>query len=114
MYKIITKRKAYIVPVLFAVLFLIVSLVGCASLDAPDQSDGEVAENAVNTDCPLCGDNGEISFPLLSDKDNIALVSLSSFDVQLIGINQFDADGKLREEYDGVVSLNKAQTGRMR
>ncbi len=61
MYEIITKRKAYIVPVLFAVLFLIVSLVGCASLDAPDQSDGEVAENAVNTDCPLCGDNGENS-----------------------------------------------------
>lgn len=92
-----------VLPVLFAVLFLIVSLVGCATSD--DTSDGEVAGRATSTDCPLCGGNGENSFPSLWGQDNIALVSLSSFDVQLIGINQFDSEGKLREEYDGVVSF---------
>ena len=92
-----------VLPVLFAVLFLIVSLTGCASSDAP--CDSKVTENTSSTDCPLCGDNEENSYQSLWGQDNIALVSLSSFDVQPIGINQFDAEGKLREEYDGVVSF---------
>ena len=104
MYEIYTKRNAHVLPALFAVLFLIVSLTGCAS-DNPAQSDGGVTGKASSTDCPLCGDKGEISFQSLWGQDNIALVSLSTFDVQLIGINQFDAEGKRRGEYAGVVSF---------
>ena len=104
MYEINTKQNAHVLPVLFAVLFLIVSLTGCA-FDNPAQSDGGVTGKASSTDCPLCGDNGKDAFPSLWGQDNIALVSLSSFDVQLIEINQFDAEGKMREEYAGVVSF---------
>lgn len=103
-HEIYTKQNTFILLALLTVFFLIVSLTGCAS-DNPAQSDGGVTGKASSTDCPLCGDNGEDAFPSLWGQDNIALVSLSTFDVQLIGINQFDAEGKMREEYAGVVSF---------
>ena len=104
-HEIYTKQNTSILLVLFAVLFLIVSLSGCATSDNPAQSDGGVTGKVSSTDCPLCGDNGEDAFPSLWGQDNIALVSLSTFDVQLIGINQVDSEGKMREEYAGVVSF---------
>ena len=103
-HEIYTKQNTSVLLVLFTVLFLIVSLTGCTS-DDPAQSDGKDIGNATSADCALCGDNGKDAFPSLWGQDNIALVSLSSFDVQLIEINQFDAEGKLREEYAGVVSF---------
>lgn len=103
-HEIYTKQNTSILLVLLTVFFLIVSLTGCAS-DDHAQSDGEVTGKVSSTDCPLCGDSGEISYQSLWGQDNIALVSLSTFDVQLIEINQFDAEGKMREEYAGVVSF---------
>ena len=105
MYEIYTRQKTYVLLVLVAVLFLIVSLTGCDSSDNPAQSGSEVVDNAVSTDCPLCGGNEENSYQSLWGQDNIALVSLNSYDIKLIGINQFDAEGKPREEYAGVVSF---------
>ena len=104
-YEIYTKQNTSVLLVLFVVIFLIVSPTRCASSDNPAQSDGEITGKALSTDCPLCGDNGEISYQSLWGQDNIALVSLNSYDIKLIGINQFDAEGKLREEYAGVVSF---------
>lgn len=37
MYEIYTRQNAHVLPALFAVLFLIVSLTGCASSDNPAQ-----------------------------------------------------------------------------
>ena len=109
-YEIYTRQNTHVRLVLFTVLFLIVSLTGCASSDAPAQSDGKDMGNATSADCALCGDNGEISYQSLCGQDNIALVSLSSFDVQLIGINQFESEGKLREKYAGVVSFSGGES----
>ena len=100
-----TRQSTSVRLVLFAVLFLIVSLTGCATSVEPAPSDGEVKNNAASTDCPLCGNNGEDSYQSLRGQNNIALVSLSSFDIKTIGINQFDSEGKLCEEYAGVVSF---------
>ena len=105
MYAIYTRQNTSALLVLFTVLFLIVSLTGCATSDDPAQSDGKDIVNATSADCALCGDNGEDSYQSLWGQDNIALVSLNSFDIKTIGINQFDAEGKLREEYAGVVSF---------
>ena len=105
MYEIYTKHNTPVLLVLFTVLFLIISLTGCATSDNPAQSDGKDIVNATSADCALCGDNGEDSYQLLWGQDNIALVSLNSFDIKTIGINQFDSEGKLREEYAGVVSF---------
>ena len=104
-YEINTRQNTSVRLVLFTVPFLIVSLTGCATSDDPAQSDGKDMGNATSADCPLCGDNGEDAFLSLWGQDNIALVSLSSFDIKTIGINQFDSEGKLREGYAGVVSF---------
>ena len=94
-----------ILLVLFATLFLVVCLTGCASSDDPTQSDGKGMANVTSADCPLCRDIEENSYQSLWGQDNIALVSLNSFDIKPIEINQFDSEGKLREEYAGVVSF---------
>ena len=104
-YEINTRQSTSVRLILFTVLFLIVGLTGCATSDGPAPSGSEVSNDAASTDCPLCGGNGENSYQSLWGQDNIALVSLNSFDIKTIGINQFDSEGKLREEYAGVVSF---------
>lgn len=105
MYEIYTRQNTHVRLVLFTVFFLIVSLTGCATSDEPAPSGSEVSNDAASTDCPLCGGNEENSYQSLWGQDNIALVSLNSFDITTIGINQFDSEGKLREEYAGVLSF---------
>lgn len=57
-------------------------------------------------DCCLCG-NGIIEdmIPFYWGQDNIALISLNTFEIKPIEINRYDIDGQMIEEAIGVVSL---------
>lgn len=57
-------------------------------------------------DCCLCG-NGIIEdmIPFYWGQDNIALISLNTFEIKPIEINRYDIDGQMIEEAIGAVSL---------
>lgn len=57
-------------------------------------------------DCCLCG-NGVIEdmIPFYWGQNNIALISLNTFEIKPIEINRYDIDGKMIEEAIGAVSF---------
>ena len=92
------------------ILLLLVMLVlpGCGteqsgmdSAEAPYTSDTSVE------DCYLCGGGIENLLPAFYwGQDNLALLSLNTFDIKPIEINRYDRlTGQLIEEYAGTVSL---------
>lgn len=93
-----------IILLLLAALFL----PGCGtkrsdtvSAEAPYTSDTSAE------DCYLCGGGIENQLPAFYwGQDNIALLSLNTFDIKPIEINRYDRlTGQLIEEYAGTVSL---------
>lgn len=74
---------------------------GTASAEAPYTSDTS------SEDCYLCGGGAENLLPSFYwGQDNIALLSLNTFDIVPIEINRYDRlTGQLIEEYAGTTSL---------
>jgi len=57
-------------------------------------------------DCYLCGGGIEDMFPFYWGQNNVALISLNTFEIKPIEINRYDrSNGRLIEEYAGVVSF---------
>ena len=90
---------------LILLLLAIMLLPGCGmkqdGLTSPYTSDTSAE------DCYLCGGDIENLIPAFYwGQDNIALLSLNSFDIRPIEINRYDRlTGQLIEEYAGTVSL---------
>lgn len=62
--------------------------------------------NTSNADCYLCSGGIESLIPEYWGQDNIALISLNTFDIKPIEINRYDrSSGRLIEEYVGAVSF---------
>ena len=60
--------------------------------------------NLSDTDCYLCGGGIENLIPEYWGQNNVALISVNTFDIKPIEINRYDS-GHLIEEYAGVISF---------
>lgn len=57
-------------------------------------------------DCYLCGGHINNIIPSYCGQDNVALISLNTFEIKPIEINRYDRlSGQLIEEYSGVISF---------
>lgn len=64
------------------------------------------SSEVLSEDCFLCGNGmSEDSIPFYWGQENIALISLNTFEMKPIEINRYDIDGKMIEEAIGAVSF---------
>ena len=64
------------------------------------------SSEVLSEDCFLCGNGmSEDSIPFYWGQENIALISLNTFEMKPIEINRYDIDGQMIEEAIGAVSL---------
>ena len=92
---------------LILTLLLMLALLGCGQ--EQNAADGEGAPYHSDTekeDCYVCGGGIEDMAPFVWGQDNIALISLNTFEIIPLEINRYDRlSGQLIEEYAGVFSL---------
>ncbi len=94
---------------LLAVLMII--LPGCGTKQAASTQDSAAPQTVVYhsdtspEDCYLCGGGIESLVPAYWGQDNIALISLNTFEIKPITINRYDDFGQPIEEYAGYVSF---------
>lgn len=62
------------------------------------QASTHFLSNIPPQDCLLCGDSKETLLPLYKGENNIGIISLNTFSLAYIGINQYDDLGNLIEE----------------
>ena len=93
-------------------LLLMLILLGCKAGQGADSSGAAVSvktsylSNTSTEDCYLCGGGIENLIPSYWGQNNIALISLNTFEIKPLEINRYDrADGRLIEEYAGTVSF---------
>ena len=98
--------------VLVLLLPLMLILAGCGIEQNSDSSDTAVSAKRAYTsdtsteDCYLCGGGIENLLPSCWGQNNIALISLNTFEIKPLEINRYDRiDGRLIEEYAGTVSF---------
>lgn len=90
----------------FALLLpLILVLAGCGITQSAGSNDTAVSANPVYysdisaEDCYLCGGGIENLIPSYWGQNNIALISLNTFEIKPLEINRYDRlDGRLIEE----------------
>ena len=96
------------------VLLLPLTLIsaGCRTERSTDSNDTAVSSKTVYSsdisaeDCYLCGGGIENLMPYYLGQNNIALISLNTFEIKPLEINRYDrVDGRLVEEYVGAVSF---------
>ena len=93
-------------------LALMLVLAGCRTRQSTDSSGTAVPQKTVYSsdtsaeDCYLCGDSAESPLSPYWGQNNIALLSLNTFEIKPLEINRYDKiDGRLIEEYAGTVSF---------
>ena len=91
-------------------LLLMLMLAGCKMEQSADSSDVVVFSKTVYSsdtsteDCYLCGGGIENLIPSYWGQNNIALISLNTFEIKPLEINRYDRiSGRLVEEYVGAV-----------
>ena len=96
--------KQFSLALLVILLFI---LAGCEAEQRMNQ-DGETGyfSDTSAEDCYLCGGGIEDLMPSYWGQNNVALISLNTFEIKPIEINRYDRlSGQLIEEYAGVVSF---------
>lgn len=93
--------------ILVLLVFLLPILTGCGTGRNTAQLDeAEYSSDISTEDCYLCGDGIENLIPGYWGQNNVALISLNTFEIKPIEINRYDRlSGRLIEEYAGVVSF---------
>lgn len=87
-------------------ILLLPILTGCRAKQATKQDNvTEYCSNISAEDCYLCGSGIENLTASDWGQNNIALISLNTFEVRPIEINRYDRSGQLMEEYSGVISF---------
>ena len=85
-------------------VLLLFSMAGCG--EAVSDSEPEYSSDTSSEDCYLCGGGIENLIPADWGQNNVALISLNTFEVKPIEINRYDRlSGQMIEEYAGVVSF---------
>ena len=94
------------------ILLLLFGLPGCGREQTVNTGDSSSTQETVyhsdtpSADCYLCGEGIENLIPSYWGQNNIALISLNTFDIKPIEINRYDGiTGQLIEEYAGTVSF---------
>ncbi|MCI8477846.1 MAG: hypothetical protein HFE97_05785 [Oscillospiraceae bacterium] len=88
-------------------VILLFILAGCGA-EQSTVSEGEIEYSSDKSveDCYLCGGGIENLIPSYWGQNNVALISLNSFEIKPVEINRYNRlDGRLIEEYAGVVSF---------
>ena len=93
-------------------LLLMLMLAGCKVGQSADSNSATASvktsysSNTSTEDCYLCGGGTENLIPSYWGQNNIALISLNTFEIKPLEINRYDRiDGRLIEEYAGTVSF---------
>ena len=84
---------------------LMIALSGCGpKQDGPAFQENVYLSSTSAADCCLCSGSIESLIPEYWGQNNVALISLNTFDIKPIEINRYD-NGHLIEEYAGVISF---------
>lgn len=84
---------------------LMIALSGCGlKQDGSAFQENIYFSSTSAADCYLCGGGIESLIPEYWGQNNVALISLNTFDIKPIEINRYD-NGHLIEEYAGVISF---------
>ncbi len=84
---------------------LMIALSGCGlKQDGSAFQENVYFSSTSAADCYLCGGGIESLIPEYWGQNNVALISLNTFDIKPIEINRYD-NGHLIEEYAGVISF---------
>lgn len=85
-------------------VLLLFSMAGCG--EAVPDSETEYSSYTSSENCYLCGGGIENLIPSYWGQNNVALISLNTFEIRPIEINRYDIlSGRMIEEYAGVVSF---------
>ena len=86
---------------------------GCRTEQSADSNGASASvktsysSDTLTEDCYLCGGSIENLIPSYWGQNNIALISLNTFEIKPLEINRYDRiDGRLIEEYVGAVSFS--------
>lgn len=92
---------------LILLTLLLLGLPGCGKeQDNPGAPETIYHSDTSSQDCYLCGGGIENPAPFYWGQNNLALISLNTFDIKPIEINRYDRiTGQLIEEYAGTVSF---------
>ena len=96
----------------FTLLLLMLILAGCKVGQSADSNSAAASvktsysSDTSTEDCYLCGGDIEKLIPSYWGQNNIALISLNTFEIKPLEINRYDrTNGRLIEEYAGAVSF---------
>lgn len=99
-------------------LSMLLSISGCSSKNENRQSQKNRSYEHISftssiaaNDCLLCSDISDHQLSWYLGQDNLGLVAVNSFDVELIEINRYSADGVLIEEATGCMKMGTIQIG---
>ena len=85
-------------------VLLLFSMAGCG--EAVSDSEPEYSSDTSSEDCYLCGGGIENLIPADWGQNNVALISLNTFEIKPIEINHYDRlSRRMIEEYAGVISF---------
>lgn len=92
---------------LLLLVLLLLGLPGCGKeQDNPGTTETIYHSDTSSQDCYLCGDGITNLVPFYWGQNNIALISLNTFDIKPIEINRYDRITRQQiEEYAGTVSF---------
>lgn len=92
---------------LILLVLLLLGLPGCGKGQGNSGTTETIHHSDTSSqDCYLCGDGITNLVPFYWGQNNIALISLNTFDIKPIEINRYDrVTGQLIEEYAGTVSF---------
>lgn len=91
------------------------ALTGCGATERT-KDNAAIHEEIVYTsnipteDCCLCGDGAENLFPLEWGQNNVALISLNTFEIKPLKINRYSMDGMLIEKHTGTISFGGGES----
>ncbi len=99
---------------LFLLIAILFTMPGCGAEQTDSPADSEQVvyhSDTPSEDCCLCSGNMETMVPLYWGQDNVALISLNTFEVMPVEINRYDwLDGHLIEEATGVASFEAVKS----
>lgn len=106
-------KKWFLVLLVSLMLFLS----GCGMVQNINTGNGAASSETVYysdtsaEDCYLCGGHIDNIIPSYWGQDNVALISLNTFEIKPIEINRYDKlDGHLIEEYAGSISFGGGES----
>lgn len=73
-------------------------------------TDSEFHSGTIPKNCLLCGDSSGTLLPIYSGQNNIGIISLNTFQIAPVCINQYDDNGNLIEEPSSSHSIHITKT----